>query len=194
MKRYIVSLSIVFILAPFAGCASPATEFYTLSSIPVVERPPRMAGPSVSIVFDPVTIPELVDRTQIVSKKTENRVYIDDFAEWADPLESQIARVLAVDLAQLIPESTVSTSPLHADDDTYRVSIDVQTFDSEMGQSVTIAISWSVKSPAPRKRITGRTVVRELVSAPGYEALVKAHSRALASVATDIATATRSMM
>jgi len=40
--------------------------------------------------------------------------------------------------------------------------------------------------------VDGRSVLREAVSGPGYDALVDAHSRALASVAEDIAVAAQS--
>ena len=52
------------------------------------------------IVIDAVTVPELVDRPQFVLRTGATQVTIDEFARWADPLQSQISRVLAADLAQ----------------------------------------------------------------------------------------------
>lgn len=73
----------------------------------------------------------------------------------------------------------------------YRVSIDVQSFDSPTSGAVTLAVIWSVR-PSKGNEVDGHTVASEVVSGRGYDALVNAHSRALASVANDIAVAMQS--
>jgi uncharacterized lipoprotein YmbA len=192
MRYLLMSLSTIA-LCFLAGCAtSPASKFYTLSAVQVVEQSSNAAP--VAIAIDPVTVPELVDRSQIVTKLDTNRVSIDEFARWAEPLKSQIPRVLAADLAQFIPGAIVSTYPQRVDDNAYRVSVDVQSFDASTNGAVTVAVIWSVRAPNRRERVSGRSVVHETADGPGYDALVKAHSRALASVASDIAVATHSAM
>ena len=192
MRNFLMSLTTIA-LCFSAGCAtSPASKFYTLNAVPVVEQPPGVG--QVAIAIDPVTIPELVDRSQIVSRLDANRVSIDEFARWAEPLRSQIPRVLAADLAQFIPGAIVSTYPQRVDDNAYRVSVDVQGFDTSTSGAVTLAVIWSARAPNRGEKVSGRTVAHETADAPGYDALVSAHSRALASVASDIAVALRSTM
>ena len=192
MRYLLMSLSTIA-LCFLAGCAtSPASKFYTLSAVQVVEQSSNAAP--VAIAIDPVTVPELVDRSQIVTKLDTNRVSIDEFARWAEPLKSQIPRVLAADLAQFIPGAIVSTYPQRVDDNAYRVSVDVQSFDASTNGAVTVAVIWSVRAPNRGERVSGRSVIHETADGPGYDALVKAHSRALASVASDIAVATHSAM
>jgi uncharacterized lipoprotein YmbA len=181
------------VLTLVAGCAtSPPSQFYTLSPVQLVEL--RAAVKPVAIAIGPVTVPDLVDRPQIVSRVDENRVSIDEFARWADPLKSQIARVIAADLTQCLPGSIVSVYPQRVDDNAYRVSVDVQSFDSATSGMVMLAAIWSVRAPKRGEPVGGRTVVREVVSGPGYNALVSAYSRALASVARDIAGAMQSVV
>lgn len=178
-------------LGLLAGCAtSPASKFYTLSPVQLAE--PLKAADRMVIAFDPVSVPELVDRSQIVSRLGANRVSIDEFARWAEPLKSQIPRVLAADLAQLIPGAIVSTYPQRVDENAYRVSVDVQNFDSSTDGTVMLVAIWSVRPPERGEKISGRSVVSGTANGPGYEALANAYSRALASVASDIAAATRS--
>jgi uncharacterized lipoprotein YmbA len=192
MRFFLLSLGVIA-LSFLSGCAtSPESKFYTLSAVPVVEQSPKVA--QVAIAIDPVTVPELIDRSQIVTKVDANRVSIDEFARWAEPLKSQIPRVLAADLEQFIPGAIVSSYPQRVDDNAYRVSVDVQSFDTSMSGAVTLAVIWSVRPPNRGERVSGRSVVHEAADGPGYDALVKAHSRALASVADDIAVAMRSAM
>ena len=174
-----------------AGCAtSPTPAFYTLSAVQHIEQPPG-ASP-IAIAIDLVTVPELVDRSQIVTRLDANRVRIDEFARWADPLKSQIPRVLAADLAEIIPGAIVSTVPQRANDIAYRITVDVQNFDSLADGTVTLVVIWSVRPPNGGKQIAGRSVVRQSAVGSGYDGLVKAHSRVLLSVAKDIAAAAQS--
>jgi len=192
MRYFSMSLTAIAVYF-LAGCAtSPASKFYTLSAVQNVEQSSNAA--QVAIAIDPITVPELVDRSQIVTKLDANRVSIDEFARWAEPLKSQIPRVLAADLAQFIPGAIVSTYPQRVDNNAYRVSVDVQSFDASTNGAVTLAVIWSVRAPNRGERVSGRSVVHETADGPGYDALVKAHSRALASVASDIATAAYSAM
>ena len=196
MSRYPRFLWTAILLTLFAGCAtSPASKFYTLSPVQAVEQSVEQSsgGHPVTIAIDPVTVPELVDRSQIVTKLDANRVSIDEFARWAEPLKKQIPSVLAADLGRFIPGAIVFTHPQRVDDNAYRISIDVQAFDSSTNGTVTLAVIWSVRSPKGGENVSGRSVVHETAGGPGYDALVKAHSRALASVASDIAVATHSM-
>ena len=193
MSRYLWFPWTAIVLTLFAGCAtSPASKFYTLSPVQVVEQ--SSGTKPVMIAIDPVTVPELVDRSQIVTTLDANRVSIDEFARWAEPLKSQIPRVLAADLVQFIPGAIVSTYPQRVDDNAYRISVDVQAFDSSTNGTVTMAVIWSVRPPKQGEKVSGRSVVHEAAGGPGYDALVRAHSRALASVANDIAAATHSAM
>lgn len=175
------------------GCAtSPTTRFYTLSSVQLGEPTPTVKP--IAIAIGPVTVPDLVDRPQIVTSIDTNRVSIDEFARWADPLKGQVGRALAEDLTQLMPGSVVSVYPQRASGSSFWVSVDVQRFDSPMdGGAVTLAAIWSVRPPKGNA-IDGRSVVREAIHGPGYDALVNAHSRALASVAKDFAAAIQSAM
>jgi uncharacterized protein len=191
MSRYPWFPWTAIVLTLFAGCAtSPASKFYTLSPVQVVEQ--SSSTNPVTIAIDPVTVPELVDRSQIVTALDANRVSIDEFARRAEPLKGQIPRVLAADLAQFVPGAIVSTYPQRVDDNAYRISVDVQAFDSSTNGTVTLAVIWSVRPPKRGEKVTGRSVVHEAAGGPGYDALVRAHSRALASVANDIAVATHS--
>jgi uncharacterized lipoprotein YmbA len=183
------------------GCStSPRASFYTLSpmapsasssseSAPVAVQPPPLR-----VMIDAITVPELVERPQFVLRTGATQVTIDEFARWADPLRSQISRVLAANLSQLLPGALVSgyaQGPEYAD--AYRVRVDVQSFESAPGDLATIVVLWSVRPPKGATT-SGRTIAHEVPRAAGYDALVDAHSRALAKVSGDIASAIRSTL
>src|SRR5260370_4666931 len=110
MMRPIVFLVTVLAVGTLGGCSSsPTASFYTLSSDTTLER--TGSAIPVSIVVGPVTVPELVDRPQMVTRVAANEVALNEFARWAEPLKSDIPRAVAGDLAQLLGADNVSVFP-----------------------------------------------------------------------------------
>jgi uncharacterized lipoprotein YmbA len=173
-----------------AGCASSKAEFYTLSAEAPRESATR--GSPVTVLVVAVSVPELVDRPQIVVRAGANHVNIDEFARWAEPLKSQIPRVVVADLSQLLNSPLVSTSPIGGDAAAaWRVRIDVRRFDASLGDVATVDVLWSVLPPGKAPPITGRTIASEPCAGAGYDAAVVAWSRALATVSSAIAAGIR---
>jgi uncharacterized lipoprotein YmbA len=164
---------------------SPEPRFYTLASEP---PPPAAASASTYlVVVGPVTIPQVVDRPQIVTRSAGNRVELAEFARWAAPLRSEIPRVIADNLARLLDGARTATMEQRAAGaPDYRVVIDVQRFDSST-EGATIQASWSVRTK-DATALAGRSIVTEPGGA-GHAALVAAHSRALGKIAAEIAAA-----
>ncbi|CAG9224284.1 ABC_trans_aux domain-containing protein [Paraburkholderia sabiae] len=172
------------------GCKSPPTSFYTLRADPSIERSSDMVHGAV--VVGPVTVPELVDRPQLVTRVSGNEVALDEFARWGEPLRSGVAAAIAGDLTRLLGSERVSvSSQTVAGTESWRVRIDIVQFDSMPGEAVAIDALWTVRVAGRTTLLTGRSAVREPVSGSGYDALVAAHSRALATVSRDIAAAIR---
>jgi uncharacterized lipoprotein YmbA len=126
-----------------------------------------------------------------VVQTAPNRVDIDEFNRWAAPLNEAVAQVVAGDLVKLLGTPNVAAAPMVNFDPVYRVTIDVQRFDSIPGQAALIEGVWTVHRTAAAQTRSGRTVAREAVQGDGFDALAAAHSRALARMSNDIATAIR---
>ncbi|CAN7682488.1 membrane integrity-associated transporter subunit PqiC [Paraburkholderia hospita] len=190
MKRLSLCLAVALTMITLVGCASSKSEFYTLSAEAPRESVNR--GSPVTVVVGAVTVPELVNRPQIVVRAGTNHVTIDEFARWADPLKSQIPRVFVADLSQLLNSPRVSTLPIGGDAAAaWRVRIDVQSFDASLGDTASVDVLWSVLPPGNAPPITGRTIASEPCAGAGYDAVVVAWSRALATVSRAIAAGIR---
>ncbi|QQC66963.1 PqiC family protein [Paraburkholderia ginsengisoli] len=189
MRHASACLLLALAVAGLGGCKSPSASFYTLS--PDRSLASSGATRSIAVVIGPVTIPDIVDRPQIVTRVGDNQVEVNEFARWAQPLSGDIGRVIAADLAVLLNSPQISVYDLTHDPlGVWHVRIDVMRFESAPGRDVTVDVLWAVRPPGKARAVTtGRSVAREAVSGPGYESLVAAHDRALASVSRDIASA-----
>lgn len=179
--------AVIIVLA--AGCASAPSKFYTLNATATGDG---TSAASYAVAVGPVTVPAAVDRPQFTVTVAPNRVNLDEFNRWAEPLNDGIARVVAADLGALLGTPRVTSAPPANFAPDYRVTIDIQKFASLPGQSAQLDAIWVVRQPAGNITLSGRTTATEPVTGNGFDALAAAHSRALAKLSGDLAAAIRS--
>jgi uncharacterized protein len=190
MHRCITIAAVSLLVGLAAGCASPASRFYTLSAA----NAPAATSSNLSMVVGPVSVPAVVDRPQIVVSTGPNQVRLEEFNRWASPLQNNISRVVAENLVAILgtPRVILFSQTLGMDAD-YRAAIEVQRFESAPGEAATLDAVWTVSRTKDGKSQTGRTTVREAASDKGYDAVAAAHSRGLARLSQDIANAVRAL-
>jgi uncharacterized lipoprotein YmbA len=189
-RRSLLALMLIPMLM-LAACGSPLKErFYVLSASPMPA--PAPGGLSYRVGVGPVSVPAAVDRPQIVLRVDANRVALQEQSRWAEPLKESIPRVVAGNLAALLQDAQVAAdaqdAAMAAD---CRVTIDIQRFDSVLGEAATLEALWRVSVTGGGAATDGRFLIREPAGAPGMDALAAAHSRALAALSQDIAAAVR---
>jgi len=164
----------VLVVSMLAGCASsPPTRFYMLSA---PEQPAAKAVYSVAV--GPVTVPEIVDRPQFVLRSAANEVTITEQTRWAGSLQNEIPRVIAANLAQSLGDTQVWVYSKGAGSEAdYRVTVDIQRFESVLGQAATVEAQWTVRVAKDKTGAlrSGRSVVRE--PAQGNQGFGKRHAQ-----------------
>jgi uncharacterized lipoprotein YmbA len=192
MKRRIAASAACALAGIIAGCASTPAHLYTLSpegAMPAAKEDPRLSTLAISI--GPVSIPAIVDLQEIVLRSGANQISLDEFNRWASPLRNNIALVVADDLANIL--GTSRATAVFGPEADYRVAIDVQAFDSALGDAATLNALWTVRRVKDGKTETGRTLDRVSFSEKSYGALAAAHSHALSRMSADIAEAIRAL-
>jgi uncharacterized protein len=189
MARRIAQLiSIALLAIVVAGCSTAPSRFYSLTSTSAPDGTP--ATPA-KVMVGPVTIPAAVDQPEFVVQVAPNRVEVDEFNRWVAPLSDGIARAVAGDLTVLLGTPEVASSQLANFTPDYRVTIDVQRFETTKGQGVTVEAVWTVRKSSDGETRSGRTVASETAQGQGFDALAAAHSQAIAKMSGDIAAAIR---
>jgi uncharacterized lipoprotein YmbA len=187
VAHLMVTLALVAAAASGCGTSAPS-RFYTLDVTAVSDGAAPVSYP---IMVGPVSVPAAVDRPEFVVQAAPNRVEVDEFNRWAAPLNDAVAQVVAGDLVKLLGTPNVASAPMANFVPAYRVTIDVQRFDSVPGQSALVEAVWTVRRTAGGETRSGRTTAPEAVQGDSFDALAAAHSRALAKMSGEIATAIR---
>jgi uncharacterized lipoprotein YmbA len=176
------------VLLIVAGCESPPTEFYTLSNM---QMPPRgQSTPRTVVGVGPVTLPDYLDRPQIVTRASGNRMMLAAFNAWVEPMDGMFTRVLVENLSTLLATDNVVTLPQRRPTPLdYQVEVDVTRFDADASGRAVLDARWKVFGKDGEQLIEeGRSTIVEPATRPdSYEDIVAAMSRALAEMSSTIA-------
>jgi uncharacterized protein len=189
--RHLAAVTLSCLALLLVGCGSTANpRFYALNSVAPAAAPPA----NLSVAVGPVTIPADVDRPQIVNTVGPNRVRLEEFDRWAAPLQNDIARVIVANLVVALgtPRVTLASQPVAAGSD-YRAVVEVQRFESSLGDAATLDAVWTVARTKDGKVQSGRTTTREVAAERSFDALAAAHSRAVGRLSQDLANAVREL-
>lgn len=178
-------------LLVLAGCAgSEPVRYYVLSaaSEAAPAGPGGAATRDIAVGVGPVELPEYLDRPQIVTRTSRNALNMADFDLWAESLKDNTVRVLAENLATLLPSQRVSIYPWkRATPIDYQVAVQVTRFDRlENGESV-LAARWRVLDGGGRELLSRTSSYRETSAGPDYAATVAAMNQNLEAFSRDVA-------
>ena len=195
----------VFVVSPIVlatladGCSSSPSQLYVLNS--AVSAPQNLARaetvvpasiPSTQarsrLIGVVVTVPDYLDRLDIVERIGSNELKPTYSAQWGEHLATTATRAVAEDLIALLPSDEVVMSPSsgHRTAD-YQVSVDFIQFESDVGGQAIATGRWSIADRDGTERMSGRIKRSEPASDKGYAAMAAAMSRNLAAISVDIA-------
>ena len=185
-----VALITVVTLVFFAGCKSTSSPvvFYTLSAM---QNQGGLANSDLAIVVGPVSIPQILNRPQIVTQTGAHKVEISEYHRWAGNLREDIERVVAENLGVLLATDRVTIfSKENGIDYTYRISLNVNRFTGKLGQNVQLSVDWTVKDAQENKVLRfNKSIIQEQVKSASFQEFVAAQSRALSTLSQEIAEA-----
>jgi hypothetical protein len=175
-----------------AGCFGGSTppEFFTLSPPPGAAAGPALASrPELGLAVGPLELPRYLDRPELVTRDGSHRLVVADAHRWGGSLRTDILRLVADDLGQLLGTARVSIYPAEPRFPVaYRILLDVREFEGTPGEGVRLRLRWTVASGADGRALAvEESVVEQPLASASFEDLVAAESAALASVNRRIA-------
>jgi len=190
------------------GCSSPPSRLYLLNSTgsPAApsaamsaasgtSQPPRTgARAKGALVGVAVTVPEYLDRLDIVERTSANELKPNYAAQWGEPLGVTATRVVAEDLMALLPTDDIIILPSRIPREfAYQVNLELTRFESDAQGNAVLFGRWSVLDRDGAEKASGRVQRSEQAEGAGYDAMAAAMSRNLAVVSAEIATALKGL-
>lgn len=171
------------------ACSSTATRYYTLSPVDAPAARGGNAAGSAVIAVGPVSLPDYIDRPQIVVRTGANTVEQATFDQWGGSLDDMVPRLLVSDLGNRLPGDHFVSFPQVGDlPFDYRVPVSISQFDvSRSGEAVLVA-NWQVRGKSGAILVR-ETIARVQAEGTSYAQRVAALSGAIGQLTDQIAAA-----
>lgn len=199
-RRPLVCAALAALLLAACAETQPAT-YYTLAPIAPDDSAGAATAPA-SAPFDlavglgPVTLPQYLDRPQIVSRSERHRLTLAEFDRWAEPIHDTVVRTLTENLSGLLGTERIVPLPnRRAWDLDYLVEVDVLRFDTDAEGNSHLAARWAIfRADGTAPLLVRRTdVVRPVADHPDgaqhYAAVAAAMSACLGDLSRALAEA-----
>ncbi|MBK8640272.1 MAG: membrane integrity-associated transporter subunit PqiC [Chromatiaceae bacterium] len=179
-------------LAWLAGCASsPASNFYILSPLPEAKaRQETLVEGEVSLGIGPVTLPDYMDRPQMVSGIVgAGRIEVDEYQRWGGSLRADIVNTLGENLAHLLGTSRVVILPAEVKLPVqYRLVVDILRFEADSDGQALLKARWALIDPSAEVALAMReSSFRQPFAKAGPDAQVAALSATLGDLSREVA-------
>jgi uncharacterized protein len=179
------------------GTFSPrpdSSRFFTLTAIaqPGSVTTRASSNPAgVSIGIGPIRLPGYLDRQEIVTRVSQNRIDLSEYDRWAERLETNFTRVLAQNLSVLLNTDQLVFYPWELNrKPNYQVTIEMLRFESNTRGEVQLSARWEILDTNKRTQLqAGETGITRQPTAQSTDASVAALSEALGDLSREIANA-----
>ncbi len=179
-----------------AACAgTQPSRFYTLSSLPDAgAAAPSAASSDLAVGVGPISLPNYLDRPEVVRRATANEFQLAEFDRWGEPLGDVFPRVMAENLSVLLVTDRVFLLPRRrATTIDYQVEVQVTRFDADVGGPAVLAARWEIFDNDGKSLVLDRSTFTETVDGEDYGAVATAMSRTVAALSREIASAITSL-
>ena len=188
----VLPLLLPLVLAACAGAPPPTLYVLESPAAPLAKAPakaaPDGAAQRLVVALGPVTVPDYLDRTDIVRRTTGNQLAFDTDERWAEPLRSGLQRLLTAALAdRLGPGYWVTAGSGRAARVDIEVPVDIEAFEENAEGQAVLTATWEVRTAARTTR--ERTAYHRAVASGRAEDRVRALSADATDLAADLAAA-----
>ena len=148
------------------------------------------AAPAAVVGVARVSVPGWIDRPQVTARGPAGEILTDDFSRWGEPIAKGIQRVLAENLAALLPDRRVVTTPFSTDETIdHRLEVTLVEAARQADGSVLLEARWDVLGASGEVLLRRRSSQRAEGLAPGAAGAVAGASQALEALSREIAEA-----
>jgi uncharacterized lipoprotein YmbA len=198
-KRFSFVVVFALLSGSHVGCSflqpqPDPTQFFVLTPL-AVSSPGHATTNDLLVGIGPITVPEYLDRTNIVRRFAPNRVAISELEWWAEPLDTSLLRVLGDNLSVRLGTPAVLRYPWPLlMKPAYSVAINFSRFDILSTERVHLAARWVVRGGQPRRALlTRESSIEKTPAGPSTGEAVTALSEALDDLSAEIASAIQTL-
>ena len=151
-RSYLTGIVLIISFLIVGGCLGKGTQkdtrFYLLEPVSgwSSEEDISTDAGRLGLAIGPVRLREYLNRPQMVTRTKENKIIVQEFHSWGEPLERNMNIVLAVNLAKLLATNKVVIFPWRRRPPNldYQIVADVIRFDGELGGEASLTAHYYI--------------------------------------------------
>jgi hypothetical protein len=201
-RSRLAAVAAAAVAAVLPACVSlkrtPEARFFVLRALAEPPAAPGAASAPGLVGLHPVSLPDYLERPQLITWVASGELRLDEYLRWAEPLDAGLHRTLAANLEALLPETRVVRAPWPSSARFgLRVRVELQRFGPQAGGEALLEGRFAILPEQGERPLVTRPVSLRrgpLASGPaGVDpgAGVEAMSELVADLAREIATALR---
>ncbi|MBI5185847.1 MAG: membrane integrity-associated transporter subunit PqiC [Nitrospinae bacterium] len=160
--RLILTLALISAGGILSGCLAtnaPDTKFYVLTPLGNAAALDAGSGSSgrLSVEVVSLRLPQYLERPQIVTRSSGNRLELAEFHQWGGNLGKDMARVLAKNLSRLLGTPNIAMAPHRplAPPD-FRIDLEVMQFEKDYNGRVVLSVQWRLSRGSDQRLLEAR--------------------------------------
>ena len=166
-----------------AGKNLGGTRFYSLTSL----SPTATNNSTKRIGVGPLSIPRLLNRPQIITRKNNTEIDMAEMHQWGGSYKEELMQVMIDNLSTLLKTENIEEYPWKFSfKPHYQVRIDIERFDGQIGKNVILKARWRLLNNN-KEILVKRAFITTAVTGNSYNHYVKAQSETLAIFSRKIA-------
>lgn len=189
-KIYIITLLCALSFS-LSGCLSDLlkpeadpTVFYVLKEKPAKDK----ANHYLNMNVLPITLPNYMDKPQVVSYLGDNTLLVSEISRWGEPLNNAVARIMNLNLlSNSTPNSKVYSYPFATFDNKLpTLSISINELCGTLGKESTIKATWTLGDPKTNTLLADGVFKKTIANGKSYADYVDSISVLLSDLSLSI--------
>jgi hypothetical protein len=173
---------LIICAAGLGACAGQRDHFYALSTLPRAAQP-RTGGFTTQVMLE-VSIPDVVDRPEMIIHAGGDRVLVLEHERWVAPLSDLVRQTLARDIERRRANALVAGRGFdQADAQAVHMNVDLVRMSVEQGGPATVEAHWRIIDPRTKTDLIGGEIFTAPIEGGDYDSTAKAFSTCLAALA-----------
>lgn len=183
-------LTVLSLVVTACGNTTPSVEYYTLSPLQMsaIQKPEGFEYNYAVIGIGPITVPEYLESSRIVTRSSPNKLKINEYHRWGGSLEDELLRTISENVSLLTGSEKVIVYPwkrsIRPD---IHIQISFKNLEAIPGKKAVLRASWIVNSPNSRNNTrVNLSKFEKDISSSHIESIVAAQSQLIERLSLEI--------
>jgi len=192
MQHHTTRLCLILLAISLSACSSSikATRIYVLNPASEATEAKHLEGGSFSAGITSLILPPYLERSQIITRSSDNQLKIAASSRWGGSLKKNITQVLVKNMATMLDRARIGIIPANSDaSPDINIELEISRFERFPDGKIYLSAMWRMVTATGELLETHSSDLRSESTAENYHAIANSMSLLLADLSREISQA-----